>query len=130
MQSLQAPCASRCVALRSAGGALPEVFHRVSLRCRAPAQRGALQVRAASISSNDFKPGVFIEVDGAPYRILGASRRRLSLPACPTHCGSATARRGGPGLVRPQKVRTLSPTHVQSTSTSSPAKALRSCAPS
>jgi hypothetical protein len=34
--------------------------------------RGALQVRAASISSNDFRPGVYIEVDGAPYRILGA----------------------------------------------------------
>jgi hypothetical protein len=31
------------------------------------------QVLAVSISSNDFKPGVFIEVDGAPYRILGAS---------------------------------------------------------
>jgi len=32
--------------------------------------RGVLQVRAASISSNDFRPGVYIEVDGAPYRIL------------------------------------------------------------
>ena len=33
-----------------------------------------LQVRAASISSNDFRPGVYIEVDGAPYRILGEHR--------------------------------------------------------
>ena len=30
------------------------------------------KVCAVAISSNDFKPGVFIEVDGAPYRILGA----------------------------------------------------------
>jgi translation elongation factor P/translation initiation factor 5A len=30
------------------------------------------QIVCVSISSNDFKPGVFIEVDGAPYRILGA----------------------------------------------------------
>ena len=29
------------------------------------------QVAAASISSNDFRSGVFIEVDGAPYRVLG-----------------------------------------------------------
>ena len=31
----------------------------------------AVQVSAASISSNDFRSGVFIEVDGAPYRVLG-----------------------------------------------------------
>ena len=35
-------------------------------------RRKALQVRAASISSNDFRPGVYREVDGAPDRILGA----------------------------------------------------------
>ena len=29
------------------------------------------QVVAVSISSNDFRSGVFIEVDGAPYRVLG-----------------------------------------------------------
>jgi hypothetical protein len=36
--------------------------------------RGWYTLCAASVSSNDFKPGIFIEVDGAPYRILGALR--------------------------------------------------------
>jgi hypothetical protein len=84
-----------------------------------PAQRGALQVRtpqpapargfgpgvsvrrrlaahqvmAASVSSNDFKPGVFIEVDGAPYRILGALRPRGA-------CAGKPRRRGAPRAVR------------------------------
>ncbi|PSC73370.1 Elongation factor P [Micractinium conductrix] len=33
-------------------------------------QRGALQVRAASTSSNDFKNGMTIEMDGAPYKVV------------------------------------------------------------
>ena len=34
-----------------------------------------------SISSNDFRSGVFIEVDGAPYRVLGT--RGLALAGAP-----------------------------------------------
>lgn len=58
-------------------------------------QRGALQVRAASTSSNDFKNGMTIEMDGAPYKVVGAfgnrggrrqggsmSRGQGRLPAC------------------------------------------------
>lgn len=33
---------------------------------------GACQTRAAgNISSNDFRPGTMIEMDGAPYRVMG-----------------------------------------------------------
>lgn len=36
--------------------------------------RGLLQIRAATgptISSNDFRPGVTLELDGAPWRVMG-----------------------------------------------------------
>ncbi|KAK9806123.1 hypothetical protein WJX72_002289 [[Myrmecia] bisecta] len=32
-------------------------------------QRGRFHVAAASISSNDFRPGTMVEIDGAPYRV-------------------------------------------------------------
>lgn len=35
-------------------------------------RRGTCQTRAAgNISSNDFRPGTMIEMDGAPYRVMG-----------------------------------------------------------
>lgn len=46
--------------------------------------RGRLRVLAgASISSNDFKPGVFIEVDGAPFKVVEVRRRKAACAAVP-----------------------------------------------
>lgn len=39
---------------------------------RLSARRGMLVVRAAQVSSNDFKTGMTIEFDGAPYKVVGA----------------------------------------------------------
>ncbi|EEH53136.1 uncharacterized protein MICPUCDRAFT_52036 [Micromonas pusilla CCMP1545] len=36
----------------------------------APARRGALTIRAGTISTNDFKVGVNVEVDNAPYKVV------------------------------------------------------------
>jgi len=45
--------------------------HGAASVVHAPRSPRAASVRCgASVSSNDFKPGLFIEVDGAPYRIL------------------------------------------------------------
>lgn len=38
---------------------------------RLSARRGMLVVRAATVSSNDFKTGMTIEFDGAPYKVVG-----------------------------------------------------------
>lgn len=48
-----------------------------------------------SISSNDFRSGVFIEVDGAPYRVLGtpASFRARLLARLGAPLGLTLARR-------------------------------------
>lgn len=34
-----------------------------------PRVRGSLSVRGSTISSNDFRPGVNVEIDGAPWRV-------------------------------------------------------------
>ena len=39
-------------------------------RRTAPGSRGALQVRAGTISTNDFKVGVNVEVDNAPWKVV------------------------------------------------------------
>jgi len=99
MEARQLACCWRPGLCRLAGGSKP----------RTAPSRGALQVCAgAPISSNDFKPGVYIEVDGAPYRILGAST-------------------SGKPLWRPRDVTPLC-TSLQSTCTSSRAKGQPSCA--
>lgn len=46
----------------------------LSLLQRLTARRAGLVVRAAQVSSNDFKTGMTIEMDGAPYKVVGASR--------------------------------------------------------
>lgn len=53
--------------------------------------RPPAQVRAGSISSNDFKNGVYIEVDGAPFRILGAHRLALKAARFLNHTSKLTA---------------------------------------
>lgn len=49
---------------------LPLVVQRMAGR------RAALVVRAAQVSSNDFKNGMTIEMDGAPYKVVGALQAR------------------------------------------------------
>ena len=71
----------------------------------------AVQVSAASISSNDFRSGVFIEVDGAPYRVLG------------TRASAATR-----AHARVQGFGAITNPFMQSTCTSSPARAPLLCA--
>lgn len=41
---------------------------------RVAVRRASLVVRAAQVSSNDFKNGMTIEMDGAPYKVVGALR--------------------------------------------------------
>lgn len=43
---------------------------------RLTVRRISLAVRAAQVSSNDFKNGMTIEMDGAPYKVVGEWRRR------------------------------------------------------
>uniref|UniRef100_A0A7S0X569 Elongation factor P n=1 Tax=Mantoniella antarctica TaxID=81844 RepID=A0A7S0X569_9CHLO len=57
--SAAASCASTAALSRPA----------VSTR-RASASRGALQVRAGTISTNDFKVGTNVEVDNAPWKVV------------------------------------------------------------
>ncbi len=52
---------------------LPLLLQRLSAR------RVGLVVRAAQVSSNDFKTGMTIEFDGAPYKVVGASPLLLLL---------------------------------------------------
>lgn len=45
----------------------------------------SLLVRAANITSNDFRPGVTLELDGAPWRVQGAHAPMihcLGVPIC------------------------------------------------
>lgn len=52
------------------GHPFPTVLQAPSVR------RGALVVtHAGTINVNDFKTGVTVEIDGVPYRVLGAFRR-------------------------------------------------------
>ena len=76
-------------------GGLPTQFAvpPPSFQPRRPAPRRAstLLVRAGTISSNDFKVGTTIELDNAPWRIVGMRRsegggglaRRFSLVPAP-----------------------------------------------
>lgn len=40
-------------------------------RLQVARRRGSLCVRAAQVSSNDFKTGMTIEFDGAPWKVVG-----------------------------------------------------------
>lgn len=54
----------RIPTVRGAGRGVP--------RGASPAPRGGSWAVRASLSSNDFRPGVTIEMDGAPWRVQGA----------------------------------------------------------
>lgn len=42
--------------------------------------RGSLLIRASNITSNDFRPGVTLEIDGAPWRVIGDGSLNTALP--------------------------------------------------
>lgn len=44
-------------------------------QCRG--RRLGLFIRAAQVSSNDFKTGMSIEVDGQPYKVVGACNENI-----------------------------------------------------
>ncbi len=47
------------------------------LSCVLQRGRGSLVIRASNITSNDFRPGVMLELDGAPWKVVGEDKLRL-----------------------------------------------------
>ncbi len=73
--------------MAQAGGLRSPLPHRLAsppfllVLQRVAARRASLVVRAAQVSSNDFKNGMTIEMDGAPYKVVGAPAARLATMA-------------------------------------------------
>ena len=65
-------------------------------------QRAVVVVRAAQVSTNDFKNGLTVEVDGVPFKVIGA--RRVALAPPPPSAWSTQKRRACPaGSLRPMR---------------------------
>ena len=61
------------------------------LQVQQPRRAVSLITRASTISVNDFKTGVTIEIDGAPFRVLGKHQISVAQPRAAAHLTSAAA---------------------------------------